>query len=1326
MSFREKYNLVPFVGEDFSNWCFRIKSILRESQVEDAIADSEFHKKATNKKDEYRAQAIIIAGVSNSHLEYIKNKESAYEMFKNLEDNFKKKGVRSRLFLRRQLSDMRYNERESLAKHFVSMEEVFSQLKDADCELSEDEKINYVLLSMPKGYDNVITAIETMENLTLDFIKNRLMGEEEKRNKGNRTSKCEFRNPDFAFSCFICGQKGHKKYQCPSKNVRQYNKSKYSSNSGRPNTNDSSPVQRHKYGNRQGSNWRKYQDGAKQAFFSAEDKDRQPTPEHPQILFYSEENVSEESVKSVESVNVSSEKVPDKLLWVIDSGATSHMVSSDKLFSESIKLKQPKKISVAKNGSTIEAEQVGNIDCLLSCNNLLKNCSIKNVYFVPNVSKNLLSVCKLEEAGYSVIFENDRVFIKDKNNILATGYKSNSLYFLETFVSDKFESCNLADNDELFLWHCRYGHLGVDSLKKVVNMVDGVNIKTNNGILCESCMYGKMCRTPFNKKCQRASKPLELVHTDVCGPISPSTWDGKRYFVTFIDDYTHFTMVYLMASKDEVVKHFITYHNFVTNFFKSNIIKLRSDNGGEYVCNELREFCRVKGIKIHYTIAYNPEMNSIAERMNRTLLDRARTMLIHSKTLDKQFWGEAVLTATHITNRSPTSCLDKTPYEMWEGKKPSVSYMRIFGCVAYSHIPQQLRKKLDSRSQKLVMVGYSPGGYRLWDEANYKVVEARHVKFDERSNAELIVSTDIPGRKDENEIDVRQEDKEISDVEIVDQSSIDFENTNGEVRTTERLGKRTIRKPKRLLDYVTDFDETNDDSLFALLIQSEDDVPLKFEDIDSRNDNELWKEAVKEELKTLNENETWEIVETPNNVKLIDSKWVFTKKYVNNNSVCKARLVAKGFQQVGEFDDIYSPVVKLQTLRILLSVSVHRKYDIHQMDVKGAFLYGEMKENVYLKSPPGVHVKSGFALKLRKALYGLKKSPKYWYEKFSKLMKEYGFIRSENDYCLYIRDNLYVLLFVDDLLILSNNMSDVKLLKQFLCSNFKMKDLGSNNLKYLGITIVKEGNNLFIDQRDYLECVLKRFGMTDCRAVDTPMDVSAKLEENCSVNVELEAKCRACIGSLMYAMVASRPDLATAVGYLSRFQSKPSVELWCALKRVLRYVKGSLHLRLKYCKFDKSEPLVGYADANYARDSDRKSTSGCLFQVFGNTVAWRSKKQSVVALSTTEAEFISLSEAAVEGLWIKKILCDLRINCNSITLYEDNQSTIKSVKNPEQKRLKHIDIKYNFIKQEIESGNVIVVYVSSQNQLADVLTKPLGKVAFGDCIDKLGLTGYKD
>lgn len=1031
-----------------------------------------------------------------------------------------------------------------------------------------------------------------------------------------------------------------------------------------------------------------------------------------------------------------------EITWYVDSGSSDHLTKDKSVFHNYCELNTPKVIAAAKNGVSLMAVGIGNIKARCYVGKRFIDCTIKNVYYVPELRKNLLSVAKIESNGYRIEFLNGKVRVYKYDQLTMIGNNEGSLYTIQMqILKDECNLSNSHDDQVMQLWHRRFGHLGFKNLtllsqNQMVSGIDDLTKCNNNNSVCEPCLLGKMTRQPFNRQGRRATRPLELVHTDVCGPITPLTEEGYKYFLTFIDDYTHFVWVYLLSNKSEVFDKFKHYYFHASNHFNANILKLRSDNGGEYVSRQFQEFCYSKGIQMQYTVPYNPQMNGVAERMNRTLIEKAKTVLLDSQ-LNKEFWGHAVLFAAYVTNRSPTEGKRQTPSELWEGRKPDVRAMRVFGCTAYNHVPRELRHKLDNSGKKMIFIGYVNSGYKLYDIETRSVISARNVVFDETKpgHDKSVRYTQDKIEEKEDEISEQEEESEDeTDNENVSPNNMEgkiIKNRNEEkskenkeedtqemkndtckkVESLERgRGKRKIRTPVWQKDYEVDLDQ-DDTALYALL-SSYQDVPTNFDDIKGRKDEKHWNKAINEELKVLKENETWKLVPEPQKEKLLDSKWVFTKKNIGEKEICKARLVVKGFQQKDKLENTYSPVLKLQTLRVLLSVAAQKDYELHQMDVKGAFLYGRIDEEVYLKPPQGLTVPEGQVLKLQKSLYGLKKSPKYWYEKFTEVITECGFKRSQNDYCLYHKGNLHLILYVDDLLLIGPSIAEIENVKNFLKTKFSMKDLGDSNLTYLGISIQKKHDGIYLNQSKYLQKVLEYYNMDNCKGTNSPMDINFKLDfEACEIDMTLEHQCRSLIGSLMYAMVSTRPDLATAVSYLSRFQSQPTLKLWQALKRVLRYVRQTIDFNLKYskCKYDS---LTGFADADFARDKDRKSTSGYLFKLFNNTVTWKSKKQSTVSLSTTEAELIALCEASVEACWLMKLLCDFNISISNTVIFEDNQSTMKVVKNPDQKRLKHIDVKFNFIKQKVEEGLITVKYVSTTDQIADILTKPLSGERF--------------
>ena len=571
---------------------------------------------------------------------------------------------------------------------------------------------------------------------------------------------------------------------------------------------------------------------------------------------------------------------------------------------------------------------------------------------------------------------------------------------------------------------------------------------------------------------------------------------------------------------------------------------------------------------------------------------------------------------------------------------------------------------------------------------------------------------------DVNDVELNPEEvsvnRDISHVELLDigrEEEVETDDFPAPLLNHGLRGRSKLKEPSWLNGYV---------SYFAT---AEDGTPTTYQEAILSPEKEHWLEAIARELEVLNEAGTWDEVDLPHNTHQIDCKWVFKLKRDEDYKITqyKARLVAKGFQQKDRFkpSDIYAPVAKLATLRTLLAVSNHHNFEVHQMDVTGAFLYGDINEDVFMRYPAGVPATKGKTLKLRKSLYGLKKSPKYWNSKFNTFMTEQGFERSKSDYCLYVKHDksrefwLYVLLYVDDLLLAGSNQKDITDFKAVLKSTFKMKDLGAVS-NYLGIHIEQnlEKQEIRINQTAYLKGILKKFNMTECKSKATPMMPGAKLcHPGEEPKPEMETRCRSLIGSLQYAALGSRPDLCAPVNILSRYQDKPTKTIWGALKHLLRYISGTVQLNLIYRKSEQAQPILGYADSDWGNDQlDFKSTSGYLFCVYGNCVAWSSKKQEGVAISSTEAEIKALTRAITEALWLKKVLSDLHIPDSKlqdpIVIKEDNQSAIKFSHTPENsKGLKHIHIKHHFIKYHIEKNDIAIEYVPSGQQLADLLTK---------------------
>lgn len=486
-------------------------------------------------------------------------------------------------------------------------------------------------------------------------------------------------------------------------------------------------------------------------------------------------------------------------------------------------------------------------------------------------------------------------------------------------------------------------------------------------------------------------------------------------------------------------------------------------------------------------------------------------------------------------------------------------------------------------------------------------------------------------------------------------------------------------------------------------------------------------------------NETWEIVRRPANIpNVITSKWVFKVKYTQTGHIdrYKTRLVARGFSQVQgiDFEETFSPTLRLESLRMLLALTAHFGYEVEQMDVPDAYLKGDLKETIYMEIPQGYEVPNSRppqVLKLLRPLYGLKQSGREWNAKAKHLFKTMNFHPINSDSCVFINKTSHqhpviMALYVDDLLIFSSSPQALKQVKKQLYEELKMKDMGSASF-ILGIRIRRNADRtqLALDQSTYIRKFLHDYGMGDALPISTPIDgfhalIPATPDEPRTDQREYQKR----VGSLMYAMVGTRPDIAYAIGKLSQYCQDPSMRHRTALDRVLRYLKGTVDLALLY---DETASPICYADASYGDDpTDRKSTYGHTLLIGNGAVVWASKKQRTISTSTTEAEYVAMCQAAKTIVWASKWMRELfgeEFLEMPIKLLGDNQGSLDLIKNPEHhSRTKHIDVQYHYIREVVEDGLMRTEHVSTKEMIADALTKPTKPATFLMLRRKLGLT----
>lgn len=496
--------------------------------------------------------------------------------------------------------------------------------------------------------------------------------------------------------------------------------------------------------------------------------------------------------------------------------------------------------------------------------------------------------------------------------------------------------------------------------------------------------------------------------------------------------------------------------------------------------------------------------------------------------------------------------------------------------------------------------------------------------------------------------------------------------------------------------------------------------------------NENWKIAMREEMNALERNQTWDIVELPKGKKAVGCKWVYTLKYKTDGNLerYKARLVAKGFTQTFgiDYEETFAPVAKMNTIRILFSLSANLGWCMQQYDVKNAFLHGELEEEVYMDPPPGFNhsLLPNQVCRLKKTLYGLKQSPRAWFGRFTRAMILMGYRQSQGDHTLFIKHSnsgevTILIVYVDDIIITGDDHMERDKLRKRLSAEFDIKELG--RLKYfLGIEVAHSDEGIFISQQKYILDLLKETGMVECRPCETPIDLKHRLDNDEEGTTTDKGQYQRLVGKLIY-LAHTRPDIAYAVSVVSQFMHNPKESHLQAVYRLLRYLKTTPGKGVLYKRHGKLE-LECYTDADYAGAvTDRRSTSGYCTLLGGNLVTWRSKKQNVVSRSSAEAEFRSMALGICELLWMKIILEDLKIKWEGpMKLHCDNKSAIAIAHNPVQHdRTKHVEVDRHFIKEKLESGLICTPYVPTGEQLADILTKGVQNPTFKNTLDKLGM-----
>lgn len=1291
--------------ENYSEWAFAAENFLVLEGMSDCIK-LETVPEEIGAAGDAKTKAKLILTIDPSLYVHIKSVQTTHELWKKLKNLFDDSGFTRRISLLRSLISIRLENSISMTSYVTQIIETSQKLSGTGFKINDEWVASLLLAGLTEKYSPMIMAIEHCGiPLTADAIKTKLLDMEESGNDGdngtsassgafasfkknrNVGSKATKDNAQMSKSksskviiCYRCKQTGHFRNQCTFENK---------------NSSETSKNER-----------------TKSNAFSA--------------VFLNGEFCKSD--------------------WYIDSGASVHLTANEEWLSNVSRDLKIKEIVVA-NKDKVPVLCTGDVQITTKTRACEYDITVENVLCVPKLTTNLLSVSQLISKGNKVSFNNHGCEIFNQAGVLvATASLLNGVYKLN--MSESCSSAAVMISSEV--WHRRLGHVNNQYLYKMQDAVQGLTLDSKTDISkssCVACCEGKQTRLPFPKEGNRSTELLHIVHTDLCGPMENRSIGGSRYFMLFIDDFSRMTYIYFLKTKDEALTCFQQYKAEVENQLNRSIKILRSDNGKEFCNKRFNDFLKSHGIVHHKTNPYTPEQNGLSERFNRTIVEKAKCLLFDAG-LEKRFWAEAAHTAVYLQNRTVTTSLNyKTPFEIWTGRKPDVSHLRVFGSTVMVHVPKQKRLKWDRKSEKCILVGYSNDvkGYRIYNPKSNIITTSRDVVVLEKMETENVIEVQENCSDEVNMVPVEEKDLTLQEDSLEQSESL----------ITDDSGELYVPSENNTLDISESGSTDSEDSVilnndyltsgprrrqapdrygFANACIEDDNMftgEITLQEALEGPEKAQWSAAVQDELQSFEKNSAWEIVDVPKDGTIVQCKWVLRKKYDSENNVrYRARLVAKGFTQKHgvDYTETFSPVVRHTTLRLLFALSVKLGLDVSHLDVKTAFLNGDLEETIYMKIPDCYYTNNSACkvLKLKKAIYGLKQASRAWNKKVDDCLITNGYKRSKIEPCMYIKDinkcKTIVTVYVDDFFIFSNDKIETENLKQILSHKFSIKDLGEVR-QCLGMNVIfnKDKGYITLSQETYIDQLLSKFNLSDCKTVDTPMEVKLHINKG-QVGVNSHVPYQQLIGSLMYLSVLTRPDISYSISFLSQFNNCHTKEHWEYAKRVLKYLKRTKCYGIKYCKEGNSE-ITGYVDADWASNSvDRRSYTGMCFLLSNGVISWECRKQKCVALSSTESEYIGLSEACREALYLKRLQYEITNKMYTISLFNDNQGAQKLCANPVfHKRTKHIDIRYHFCRDLVKDKIVKVLYLPTADMPADILTKSLCSAKHFKCMLLLGI-----
>ncbi|KAI7962876.1 hypothetical protein MJO28_000970 [Puccinia striiformis f. sp. tritici] len=991
--------------------------------------------------------------------------------------------------------------------------------------------------------------------------------------------------------------------------------------------------------------------------------------------------VTEGNLASVSSAADNPEDV------LVDTGATNHVTSHPTFFitlrPTNIKLcvASQECLSVDGVGDAIIPTRFGGI-------------RLSNVILCPRVKGTVLSVGFFDRWDGQVSFEHGS-FVFSQHSRRFPSYFSNYQWFLPACLSSSSPLANPSSVSHSSLssissqlWHSRLGHLAIRSINQTIAEKCVLGLPESKFKLhvgrCHLCSLSKSTHQPvISSTREMATKPGAIVAIDLVGPFPPAI-DGSKYGLVIHDIFSRMTSVIGLKAKSDAAKEVMDWIEKFNMHSDHDVLCIRLDNGGEFTSNKFNLFLQKLHIRHELSVPYEHHQNGNVERTNRTLLDMARTFLIHAGLPDS-LWFLALKQAAFIFNRILHVDDFKTPYELALGKTPSLDMVRVFGCRAYMH-DLNYPKQFVPRATPMIHVGISDvsHGWLLWNPTTNKLERSASVRFHE---------DDLPSQL-----------KDPASLKSV-LSSIHVSTLGDFSQIKEfEIQDACLSSAMSLSPFMSDAPNT-----YQQALRSE----LRLE----------WMKACDAEIEMMISLHVWEEVPFSDDMEILNCRWVFALKRDQEGEIVKykARIVAQGFRQVHGVNvgETFAPTPTFASLRILIAIASRFKWPIASFDVKSAFLHSNIDYDVYIQPPPGVKASPGCVLKLRKALYGTRQASRCWWLHLKAKLASIGFHPNLEDQSTYIyqsgSDMAFLWVHVDDGLFTASSKLLMTNLKAKLDSVLDLK-WDSRLSSIVGLRVKEIDGGFTLDQPMLIDKIINMSPSNIKTRTPLP---SSDLVSNPSKGMDLEYMSR--IGCLLYLSMGSRPDITFSVNFLARFSMAPDSSHWAALEHLISYVRYSAHLSLPIVASDRGpDAIKTFVDANWGGEGAR-SVHGFLSKLWGAPVSWSSKRQTCIARSTCQAEYMALSFASKDACYISSLLSGF-FSLPSPLILSDNKAAVHISKDcGTRKEHRHVDREFHIINELLYKEKVRLEWISTHDQQADIFTKALGWRKVSNFLTQTGL-----